>query len=57
MLIKNSHILITVGAGFIGSYTPKDLAAERAAVCDNSSPVSLQNLINFDGNIEIIDGD
>ena len=55
-MFKNSNVLITGGAGFIGSYIAKELHALGAnvTVIDSMTPSYGGNLFNLDGFIDEI---
>jgi len=57
--LNNSKILVTGGAGFIGSHLVEDLVKSGATVkvYDNFSSGHKENLINVINDIEIIEGD
>ncbi len=60
--MKNSRILVTGGAGFIGSYVVElllDLAPQKIVILDNLVRGSYENMINFIDNplVEFIEGD
>ena len=59
MNIKDSTILVTGGAGFIGSHIVKDLAHSGAniRVLDNFSSGLTENLDSVKNHIEVIEGD
>ena len=57
--MKNNKILITGGAGFIGSHLADNLAAKKYDICvfDNLHRGSLENLKNIEGKIKFVKGD
>lgn len=59
MNIKNSHILVTGGAGFIGSHIVDSLLIKGAkvTVLDNLQFGNLENLIHVRRDIEFVQGD
>lgn len=59
MKIRGSKIIVTGGAGFIGSHIVDALVREGATVkvYDNFSSGFMEHLVNVKGNVEIIKGD
>lgn len=59
MNLKDTKVLVTGGAGFIGSHLTEELVKQGASVTvlDNFSRGSLENLRNVEDKIEIVEGD
>ncbi len=59
MKIKDSKVLVTGGAGFIGSHIVESIIEKEAEIIiyDNFSTGSLENLRNFKNEVEIIKAD
>jgi UDP-glucose 4-epimerase len=55
----NEHVVVTGGAGFIGSHLAEALLAEgyRVRVVDNLSTGRMENLAHLRGEIEFVEGD